>query len=230
MMVHQTDEPPFPRFNNVKCIAWSHTSWHQIEHPLQIYHLCMHASTLSYNVPTSELCWAELRHCWGKCFWKVSFEAFKSIITILVQISFHSTPEELNEVQLTVKFEKNAQMSSIFNDFLNTGFLCKRVWLLCKGCSGTAISGALFWLLTFQLKTCPPKSTSMKHKFYSFWLSWSCWMICRKNHRLGDAFTIVHSPSIMHNWLSSRFILCTKRASFGYAAWPYELSTIIRAW
>ena len=164
--------------------------------------ICMHPP---HHTVFPLLNFAELN--WGKCFWKVSFEAFKSIITMLTQISFHSTPEELNEVQLTVKFgEKNTQISSIFNDFLNTGFLCKKVWLLHKDCSGTAISGALFWLLTFQPKTCPPKSTFLRHKFYSFWLSWSCWMICRKNHRLGDAFTIAHKPSIMHNWLSSTWI------------------------
>ena len=43
---------------------------------------------------------------WGKCFWKVSFEAFKSIITMLMQISFHSRRTQWSSTHSEIWGEK----------------------------------------------------------------------------------------------------------------------------
>ena len=194
----------------------------------------MHASTLSYNVPTSELCWAELRHCWGKCFWRVSFEAFKSIITMLIQKSFHSTPEEFNEVQLAVKFgEKNAQMSSISITSWTLDFCARK-----SGCFARIVQAQQsvehcfgFWYSSWRPVLQSPHSWSTSFTPFGFpgAVGWSAGRIM--GWEMHSPLCINH-PSCTIGWAPPefRFILCTRRASFGYVAWPYELSTIIRAW
>jgi hypothetical protein len=49
---------------------------------------------------------------------------------MLPQILLHRSPEELNEVQLTVKLqEENTKMSRGLNGFLNKRFLCLKIRL-----------------------------------------------------------------------------------------------------
>ena len=65
------------------------------------------------------------------CYWHICFESVKCHIAVFMEVFFYCTPEELNEVELTVKFRKeDAQMASILNGFLNKRFLFKKIRLV----------------------------------------------------------------------------------------------------
>jgi len=77
-----------------------------------------------------------------------------SIITMLLQILLHRFPEELNEVQLTVKLqEENTKMSRGLNGFLNKRFLFLEIrlqyWILMEEFDTSGMGS--FFLLLFCL-------------------------------------------------------------------------------
>jgi hypothetical protein len=48
-----------------------------------------------------------------------------------VEILFHNTPKELDEIQFTMEFwQENAEMASFFNDILNKRFLLLKIRLV----------------------------------------------------------------------------------------------------
>jgi hypothetical protein len=65
---------------------------------------------------------------------------------MIAEIPFDSTPEELDEIELTMEFlQENAKVASRFNNILNKGFLCLKIRLKDARCTASFASGMHFW-------------------------------------------------------------------------------------
>lgn len=110
---------------------------------------------------------------WCQGLRHVLLECVKSIITMVSEIPLYCSPEIFNKIEFTVIFwEENAQMASLFNDFLNSWSLFSRIWLWSEEMSCTAICWPRVistFGLALQMKTfCWPKSTFCEHKLDPF--------------------------------------------------------------
>src|ERR1700722_20888221 len=129
---------------------------------------------------------------------------------MLPQILLHCSPEELNEVQLTVKlWEENTKMSCSLNSFLNKRFLFLEIGLQRKNACGTTIGcfgiafaiqlGVLvFFVLADKQQTISPETSLFENLFHAFGLTWMLRVILRKYHWLRDPLSIVHEPTVSH--------------------------------
>ena len=191
--------------------------------------ICMHPP---HHTVFPLLNFAELN--WGKCFWKVSFEAFKSIITMLTQISF--TAPQKNSMKFNSQWNLGRKIHKYPASSMTSWTLdfCARK----SGCFTRIVQAQQsvehcfgFWHSNQRPVLQSPHSWGTSFTPFGFpgAVGWSAGRII--GWEMHSPLHINH-PSCIIGWAPPefRFILCTKRASFGYVAWPYELSTIIRAW
>lgn len=110
-------------------------------------------------------------------FQHVLLECVICVITIFVEILFHNTPKELDEIQFTMEFwQENAEMASFFNDILNKRFLLLKIRLVLEDlfiATVSFIQVAFAW--TFSLEICLVKTTFCEDNFDFGWFEYSAW-------------------------------------------------------
>jgi len=117
---------------------------------------------------------------------------------MLMQVSFHCSPEELNEIEFTMEFqEQNAKVPCIFDHFLHKGLLLFEVKLVFHDLLTTAGNSCRVTLgLAFSPEPLSWYSSLHEDVLKAFGLIRVSWMIRCKNHGLCDLLTILFIPPI----------------------------------
>jgi hypothetical protein len=147
---------------------------------------------------------------WDRCqgFWHVCFQSVKGIITVFTKILLYYSPEELNEVQLTVKlWKEDTKMPSFFNHLLDKRFLLTEIRLKLKNSLATACIRCAFFAL--PLKTWLPQPMSSKDSLDSLGLIRECGMVRQICYWLDHLLDLKHFDECTEQLLLKQQLLCS---------------------